>query len=474
MEGSAFAGIATSPEVKLFGRDDMKITINPTIGLRGKAELNYNSETDKSFYDALKDESLSLSLATKADVEANANILKWQAKWSADLFDIDILPLATRHFFPSFTNNSILYTPEKFDASTTIGRDLLCKQYVGLALYKGDDCIQLSDPIEYKNKDEFKDRNPLNATFEEVAKNEKDNYSIWTYVKLNDNYIKCHNLQNSKPEAVDLGLSVKWANCNIGAGIPEDYGNYFAFGDVIPKSPTWEDWNNPRTLKLWGDTDAAYTLWGNNWRMPTKADCEELLRECTWKLVDRGIIKGYEITGPNGNSIFLPLTGRYGGDTQNYEARYRTSDAELLDGDSFDEYSTVVLELQKNFSDTEIDYVRGLSGHPIRPVEIDLIGKWIREDCQCDPPCHYKFKADSTGYYSETYEGHVYKSSFTWSFDGKFLKLTKDKVDSSDDNGVDVNKIVFQSGNRFAEFGEDYNFEETELNTTYFYRIKED
>ena len=169
---------------------------------------------------------------------------------------------------------------------------------------------------------------------------------------------------------VDLGLSVKWANCNLGATSPEDYGDYFAWGDVNPWTEKYENDENytyPNTLNLSSNKDAATKMWGGTWRMPTKAECVELLNKCSWKLENRGNIKGYKVTGENGNSIFLPLTGSANNDEgKNYEARYRTSQAEYCDSDYTP--STIVLELQKNLSEVGMDHASGYVGHPIRPV----------------------------------------------------------------------------------------------------------
>ena len=132
---------------------------------------------------------------------------------------------------------------------------------------------------------------------------------------------------------VDLGLSVKWASCNVGATQPWEYGGYYAWGETEEKSEY--DWNtykycngsssmtkycihsssgtvdNKRTLEP-GD-DVATVKWGGNWRMPTLSEQQELLNNCTWKWTTLNGVNGYRVTGPNGNSIFLPAAGsRYG------------------------------------------------------------------------------------------------------------------------------------------------------------------
>ncbi len=114
---------------------------------------------------------------------------------------------------------------------------------------------------------------------------------------------------------VDLGLSVKWAACNVGASSPEDYGNYYAWGETEAKSE-YNLVNSKTEGKVIGDIsgnplyDAARANWGGTWRMPTKAEFDELLNKCKWEWTTQGGKKGYRVIGPNGNSIFLPAAGR--------------------------------------------------------------------------------------------------------------------------------------------------------------------
>lgn len=128
--------------------------------------------------------------------------------------------------------------------------------------------------------------------------------------------------QNSKPkpkpqtkEWVDLGLSVKWATCNIGAHSPSDYGSYFAWGETASKS-SFVVKNCKNEGKVVSDFsgnskyDAARVIWGGKWRVPTKSECEELVKNCEWTWTTQGGHKGFRVTSKiNGNSIFLPATG---------------------------------------------------------------------------------------------------------------------------------------------------------------------
>lgn len=115
-------------------------------------------------------------------------------------------------------------------------------------------------------------------------------------------------------EWVDLGLSVRWATCNVGASSPSDYGDYYAWGETTTKSSYTDD--NSRTYKVRMDDisgnpkyDAATANWGEGWRMPTKEELEELVDKCDWQWTTQGGHNGYKVTGPNGNSIFLPAAG---------------------------------------------------------------------------------------------------------------------------------------------------------------------
>lgn len=116
---------------------------------------------------------------------------------------------------------------------------------------------------------------------------------------------------------VDLGLpsGLKWATCNVGATSPEEYGDYFAWGETSPKS-IYTDENCKTCGKKIGDIsgnaayDAATANWGGSWRMPTRAEMQELINDCTWEWTTVNGVKGYKVTSKiNGNSIFFPAAG---------------------------------------------------------------------------------------------------------------------------------------------------------------------
>ena len=132
-------------------------------------------------------------------------------------------------------------------------------------------------------------------------------------------------------EAVDLGLSVKWATCNVGASSPEKYGGYYAWGETEEKS--YYDWSTYKYYEsssgaltkyctdagygtvdnktvLEPNDDVAHVKWGGSWRMPTSSEISELRNNCSWTWTTQNNVNGYVVTSKvNGNSIFLPAAG---------------------------------------------------------------------------------------------------------------------------------------------------------------------
>lgn len=118
---------------------------------------------------------------------------------------------------------------------------------------------------------------------------------------------------------VDLGLSVYWAEFNVGAFSPEGYGDYYSWGETATKSNY-----SQKYYQYWDGSyidighsigatqyDVAHTNWGDSWRLPTEAEFRELIDNCTWTWTTYKGINGYKVTGSNGNSIFLPAAGYF-------------------------------------------------------------------------------------------------------------------------------------------------------------------
>ena len=135
---------------------------------------------------------------------------------------------------------------------------------------------------------------------------------------------------NTSTAMVDLGLSVKWAQCNIGAAAPEEFGNYYAWGETdIKEKYIWDTYkhcNGTSTsltkycsyesfghvdskMQLEQHDDVATATLGDGWRLPTIVEYEELMNKCTWVWTTQNGVNGYKVTGRNGKSIFLPAAG---------------------------------------------------------------------------------------------------------------------------------------------------------------------
>lgn len=208
------------------------------------------------------------------------------------------------------------------------------------------------------------------------------------------------NTANSRPnthnnhEFVDLGLSVKWATCNVGASRPEDYGDYYMWGET-KTSPeyTWatykycegddeEKQTKYCTKKGWGykkfvdnktvlepSDDAACVNWGGDWRTPTIQEFRELRNKCDWSWCEMNGIMGYKVTskvsGYEGRFIFLPTGGYYGGSSIGGKGKKGYYWSSTLESD--DPENAYGLKFEKD--GTNLDWTDNrCDGRTIRPV----------------------------------------------------------------------------------------------------------
>lgn len=154
----------------------------------------------------------------------------------------------------------------------------------------------------------------------------------------------------TEASAVDLGLpsGTCWAPVNVGAVSAVEYGDYYAWGETETKIEyTWESYryfkDNNGNGKPWTgektdageivdigrdirgtEYDVAHVKWGGTWKLPTRAQCQELVDKCEWTWwTTQDLHEGYKVTGPNGKSIFLPAAGYCYDDTRSARAGYR-------------------------------------------------------------------------------------------------------------------------------------------------------
>ena len=170
-------------------------------------------------------------------------------------------------------------------------------------------------------------------------------FYFFALVSICLSFVQCETLQTQQNsthkghEYVDLGLSVKWATCNVGATTPDGLGDYFAWGEVEPKDyygwSTYKYGSDENQLTkycfksdygtfgkdgfvdlrsvLWPEDDAASVNWGGKWRTPTAEEIDELYNNCTWTWTTQNNMAGYLVTskikGYTDRSIFLPAAG---------------------------------------------------------------------------------------------------------------------------------------------------------------------
>ena len=196
------------------------------------------------------------------------------------------------------------------------------------------------------------------------------------------------------PEAIDLGLpsGLKWASFNLGATKPQEYGNYYAWGETGPKEDnySWATYKwcrgsfntltkycyNPElgyngfsdgktVLDL--EDDAANVSLGGKWRMPTDAEWMELINNCTWTWYVKNRVNGRLVTASNGNSIFLPAAGRRRNTSLDGTGSYGDYWSSSLNTD-YTDYTDIAWSVFFYSDDVRMDYDSRCYGFSVRPV----------------------------------------------------------------------------------------------------------
>ncbi len=158
--------------------------------------------------------------------------------------------------------------------------------------------------------------------------------TVYCYAISSDGYISYTNIYvvgdntvenefGEVADAVDLGLSVKWASWNVGADKPEGLGNLYAWGELSPKTDysasTYKFYSDGYTkygsvdnkYQLDSEDDVARQTWGDKWRIPTIEELKELSEKCTFTKTELNGVPVTKVTGPNGNFIYFPYPGNF-------------------------------------------------------------------------------------------------------------------------------------------------------------------
>lgn len=217
---------------------------------------------------------------------------------STGIVYIDWIPFKSAYVNSNETEMSNVLTAMIFDSEGNV----ICMDTVSVYLdYQEEEDNNENEGEEEDNNDDDEEDNSKDD--EEDSPNEGDD---------NGNMVSF--------EAIDLGLSVKWAPCNVGANKPEEYGFHFAWGEVEPKETYYKDnyiyyiEDEYRYVDIGNEIsgtqyDVASSMWGNGWRMPTADEILELHNSCSCEIGNMNGVNGYYYIAPNGNRIFFPFAG---------------------------------------------------------------------------------------------------------------------------------------------------------------------
>lgn len=318
---------------------------------------------------------------------------------------------------------------------------------------------------------------------------------------------------------VDLGLSVNWATCNVGASTEFEYGEYYAWGETEPKSNydwstyKWCEGSRNTMTKYWNrgyygneefsdtltvlspEDDVAHVKWGGSWRMPTQPELNELRDNCTWSWRMLNGVYGCLITsnktGFTDRSIFLPAAGCYDWRLERvgYYGNYWSSSV-----NSYEPYYAHCLDLTGGYEGWGIDRYYGLSVRPVCPVNVEsfaiecdellIVGNTCSLNTVINGAVRYvgyidiNWSSDNESVATVNSYGQVTglstgAATITATCMDKTASFTIKVVEESEiphefvDLGLSVKWATFNVGaTRQEEFGRYYGWGETEVNTT--------
>lgn len=187
LKGELFAGLGIRFDLRLFGRKELSVGIGSEIGPNAKAEIDLITNSE-NLYNELEDDFVTLQGLVKAKAYAQAKLFGFNNEWSKEIGDGLNFWETERYIFPEFKKSTLNISNGKAECSTSLGRDLLFKNEVGIGQYESDgQLIDKSTPIPYFLEKDFSD--PIAKSF-----THHDNNTYWTYVKWGEKIIKCKKL----------------------------------------------------------------------------------------------------------------------------------------------------------------------------------------------------------------------------------------------------------------------------------------
>lgn len=340
MDGYAEVGLKPQVDFSLNG-SKAGFGFSASVGLKENINfvLDMTRLSDGGLYDAMRDSYCRTTIPWSLTAHASIDIF---SKYDSDFSDVGAGTFSytfepknepqwgeDRYIFPLFSDvKGQRQGSSNVNASATVSRTPLLPLKLGFSLLDEDENIVETnyDGRTYQAGSLF---NNYSCELSGMESGEK--YHVRPSVKLFgldvlaspsadvEGETSCPD--ENHPHWIDLGLpsGTKWACCNVGASAPEEYGNYYAWGETSPKSVyNWDtyqygsSWDN--VVNIGSDIagtgyDAATANWGAPWRMPSLAQCQELCINTTSEWTTQKGVNGQKFTGPNGGTIFFPAVG---------------------------------------------------------------------------------------------------------------------------------------------------------------------
>ena len=359
--------------------------------MMGDFTMKSSSANANNYYTMFKDSKFGLSLLT-VDYEFFGEAAFAGHQFPKAMFCNGSFQSPLYHewyIMPEFSDLTVKQDVKNLSAiiSTTPTRDILFPLSVGLGLYdkSGNLLDKKYQGSNYKRENEGY---TIQQTFSSLEKNTE--YTARPMIKILGGEVPALPTKDFKladtscpddnhPHMIDLGIGTLWACCNVGAHSPEEYGGYYAWGETKEKSVyNWDtyqygyynyDGDYSHLVNIGSDIagtayDAATANWGAPWRMPTRAEVEKLVKNCSYEWTTENGVRGGRFTGPSGGSIFLPAAGdRWDGGLDNAGSWGSYWSSTLYGSSPFSAYG---LRFHSGYA-SWYNYYR-YYGHTVRPV----------------------------------------------------------------------------------------------------------
>ncbi len=295
------------------------------------------------------------------------------------IYDGQVIPSFSDVKFTRDKNN-----PSKYVVSAKVSKGGLFPFSVGFAIFDEDGNVVRTPSYFERQYTNVKDFASYSIEFQNLTGGKK--YRVYPVVKMAGFDVLASPYaeldvplcpDNKHPHAIDLGIGVKFACCNVGASSPWEYGGYYAWGETKVKDKDgWENYSLCDSTVFsckyiedisGTDYDVAHVKWKGNWCMPSVEQLNMLVDNCTKEWTTVKGVNGWLFTGTNGNYVFFPAAGDHSSDTGRF-LRYWSSTIGPSRKYSIIKYYMYAYGLYTNDDEPHIGYSQRIDGHSVRPV----------------------------------------------------------------------------------------------------------